>query len=114
MKKLFKMVFITLFFFEIPAVFPMTISAEKVRTIQQYNGNSVVEFKSGEKFTIHGDNTSQENGYTVFSGNVNIDFQGTTLSADVVKLKQQPDGSSRLEATGFMLEKIEETQKSRK
>lgn len=85
----------------------MEISADKVRTIQQYNGSSRVVFKTDEKFSISGDNASQENGVTVFSGNVNIKCGGTTLSTDVVTLKQQADGSSLLESPGFILEKIE-------
>lgn len=91
----------------------MEISADKVRTIQQYNGNSHVVFKPDEKFSVSGDNASQENGVTVFSGNVNIKCGGTTLSTDVVALKQQADGSSLLESPGFILEKIEERNESK-
>ncbi|MFM0069283.1 LptA/OstA family protein [Paraburkholderia aspalathi] len=90
-------------FFTVP-VYSMEVSADAIRTIQEYSGNARIVFKPSEKFEISSDRTSKINGMTVFSGNVVATFQGTTLKTDSITVKKQADGTSLLEAKKFSLE----------
>lgn len=89
-------------------VYSMEVSADKIRTIQEYSGNAIIEFKLGEKFNITSNRTSTNNGITIFSGNVVVMSKGTTLKTDSVTFKKLADGAVRLEAKKFSLEHAEE------
>jgi hypothetical protein len=90
-------------FFTVP-VYSMDVSSDTIQTIQEYNGNARIVFKPSEKFEISSDKTSIVNGMTVFSGNVVVTFQGTTLKTDSITVKKQADGTSLLEAKKFSME----------
>lgn len=90
-------------FFTVP-VYSIEVSADAIQTMQEYNGNARIVFKPSEKFGISSDRTTKINGMTVFSGNVALTFQGTTLKTDSITVKKQADGTSLLEAKKFSLE----------
>lgn len=107
MKRLFTFsVVYGVLFFAIP-VYSMEVSADKIRTIQEYSGNAIIEFKLGEKFDIDSDRTLKNNGITIFSGNVVVISRGTTLKTDSLTFKKLADGAVRLEAKQFSLEHAE-------
>ncbi|SNY73303.1 LptA/OstA family protein [Enterobacter sp. CC120223-11] len=89
-------------FFAVPA-YSMEVSADATQTLQEYNGNARIVFKPGEKFEISADKTSKNNGATVFSGNVVVTYEGTTLETDSMTLRKQADGAVLLEAKKFLM-----------
>lgn len=91
--------------FTVP-VYSMEVSADAIKTIQEYRGNARVVFKADEKFDIASEITSKTNGVTVFSGDVVVTFRGGALKTDSVTVKKQADGTELLEAEKFLLEYV--------
>ncbi|EFE93374.1 hypothetical protein [Serratia odorifera] len=89
-------------FFIVPA-HAMEVSADTNRPVQEYDGHARIMFKPGEKFTVSSERISKEKDATLFTGNVVVAFEQTTLKMDSVSERKQSDGSSLLEATRFLL-----------
>lgn len=88
-----------------PPVYSMEISADRIKTNQEYSGRARVIFNSNENVDVSSDKTSKIDDTLSFSGNVVVVFREATLKANAITIRKQSDGTSLLEAEKFTLEK---------
>jgi hypothetical protein len=103
MKKLISLSVVAAFFLSTVTAYAMEVSADSIQTTQEYSGNAKIVFKSSEKFGISSDEILKINGGAVFSGNVIVSFQGSTLKTDSATVRKQENGTTLLEAKKFSL-----------
>lgn len=86
----------------VPA-YAMEISANEIRTVQEYSGNAQVVFDADQAFEISSDSISQSDDASTYSGNVVVTWQDMRLEADSLAVAKQEDGTSLLKAARFSL-----------
>lgn len=89
MKNLFTLSAIVVALFLTNLVYSMEMTADVIKPLQEYSGKARIVFKPCEKFEITSNRILALNGLTVFSGNVVVKFQESTIKTDTMTVEKK-------------------------